>query len=70
MVQFLQKLKDSGHWNDDYDYSKVEYIDSKTKVIVIDKKFNTEHYIANKRNSKNATHKYTALMIKSFKEYS
>ena len=24
--EFLQKLKDSGHWNDDYDYSEVEYI--------------------------------------------
>lgn len=43
--EFLQKLKDSEYWNDDYDYSKVEYINSKSKVIVIDKIFNTEHLI-------------------------
>lgn len=43
--EFLQKLKDSGHWNDDYDYSKVEYVNSKTKVIVIDKRFDTEHIV-------------------------
>jgi superfamily II DNA or RNA helicase len=43
--EFLQKLKDSGHWNDDYDYSKVEYINNSTKVIVIDKNNNTEHLI-------------------------
>ena len=43
--EFLQKLKDSGHWNDDYDYSKVEYVNSTTKVIVIDRKFGTEHLI-------------------------
>jgi hypothetical protein len=43
--QFLQKLKDSGHWNNDYDYSKVVYVNSKTKVIVIDKRFETTHMI-------------------------
>lgn len=43
--QFLQKIKDSGNWNDDYDYSKVEYINSTEKVTVIDKRFNTEHSI-------------------------
>ena len=41
--RFLQKLKDKGHWNDDYDYSKVEYVNAHTKVIVIDKKYDTEH---------------------------
>jgi superfamily II DNA or RNA helicase len=44
-IEFLQKLKDSGNWNDEYDYSKVEYIYAKTKVLIIDKKFNTEHLI-------------------------
>ena len=34
--EFLQKLKDIGHWNDDYDYSKVKYSLSSDKVIVID----------------------------------
>ena len=43
---FLQKLKDSGNWNDDYDYSKVEYVSSTSKVIVIDKRFDTEHLIS------------------------
>jgi len=41
--EFLQKLKDSGHWNNEYDYSKVEYVSAKTKVIVIDTKLGTEH---------------------------
>tara|TARA_B110000259_G_C13689992_1_gene271991 strand:- start:5 stop:478 length:474 start_codon:yes stop_codon:yes gene_type:complete len=33
--EFLQKLKDIGHWNDDLDYSEVEYINHKTRVKVI-----------------------------------
>jgi superfamily II DNA or RNA helicase len=43
--EFLQKLKDSGHWNEDYDYSKVEYISAKDKVVVIDNILGTEHLI-------------------------
>jgi len=42
-LEFLQKLKDKGHWNDDYDYSEVEYINNRTKVIVTKKDFNTKH---------------------------
>jgi hypothetical protein len=42
---FLQKIKDSGNWNDEYDYSKVEYVSSTEKVIVIYKKFGTEYLI-------------------------
>lgn len=42
--EFLQKLKDSGHWNDDYDYSEVIYINSSTKVQIIDKKLKTKHF--------------------------
>ena len=34
--EFLQKLKDSGSWNDDYAYSKVEYTGIDNKVIIID----------------------------------
>ena len=30
--EFLQKLRDSGNWNDEYDYSKVEYVNIKTSV--------------------------------------
>ena len=33
--KFLQKLKDSGNWNNDYDYSKVEYVNAITKVKII-----------------------------------
>jgi len=42
-LEFLQKLKDSGHWNDDYDYSEVEYINSYTPINIIDNKLNTQH---------------------------
>ena len=37
-LEFLQKLKDSGNWNDEYDYSKVNFIRTKTKID----KFNSE----------------------------
>ena len=42
-LEFLQKLKDKGHWNDDYDYSEVDYVDNNKKVIVIRKDFKTKH---------------------------
>ena len=45
-LEFLQKLKVSGHWNDDYDYSEVEYVSAKDKVIVIDKKWNSRHWLS------------------------
>jgi superfamily II DNA or RNA helicase len=45
-LEFLQKLKDIGHWNEDYDYSEVDYVDNTTKVIVFDKKYNSKHLIA------------------------
>lgn len=44
-LEFLEKLKGSGHWNDDYDYSKVKYVNIKTKISIIDSKFNSEHLI-------------------------
>ena len=44
--EFLQKLKDSGHWNDNYDYSKVKYSSESDKVIIIDKKYGSEHLIS------------------------
>ena len=44
-LEFLQKLKDSGNWNDEYDYSKVNFIRTKTKIDVIKKDFNTIHSI-------------------------
>ena len=42
-LEFLEKLKDSGHWSDDYDYSEVDYINSYTPIIINDKKLNTSH---------------------------
>ena len=45
-VEFLQKLKDIGHWNDDYDYSEVDYLYAKSKIIIIDKSYNTRHLIS------------------------
>ena len=45
-LEFLQKLKDKGHWNDDYDYSEVDYIGSKDKIIVIDKSWKSKHLIS------------------------
>lgn len=44
-IEFLQKLKDKGHWNNDYDYSEVLYVSSNNKVIVIDKKWGSKHLI-------------------------
>jgi hypothetical protein len=33
--EFLQKLKDSGNWNDEYDYSKVDYKTSRAIEVDI-----------------------------------
>jgi superfamily II DNA or RNA helicase len=74
-IEFLQKLKDSGNWNDEYDYSKVEYVNSATKVLVIDKKFNTEHLITpngliqiNSKCSLQSAVNKTLFCIKQFQE--
>jgi len=34
-LEFLQKLKDSGHWNDDYDYSEVDFYGVHAKISKI-----------------------------------
>jgi superfamily II DNA or RNA helicase len=72
-VEFLQKLKDSGHWNEDYDYSEVDYVDNTTKIIVFDNKLKTQHLISPKNILKgiscsllNALDK-TSHLIASFK---
>ena len=44
-LEFLQKLKDKGHWNDDYDYTKVIYINAKTSVILFNKLTETHHNV-------------------------
>ena len=42
-LEFLQKLKDKGHWNDDYDYSEVDYTGSKNRVVIINKLTQIRH---------------------------
>lgn len=36
-LEFLQKLKDSGKWNDDHDYSLVNFVDRNIKVKIVNK---------------------------------
>ena len=48
-LEFLQKLKDSGHWNENYDYSQVDYNNINSKVIVVDKVMNSIHSLIPKR---------------------
>lgn len=43
--EFLQKLKDSGNWNDDYDYSEVKYRTIKSHVIIKFIELGTKHSI-------------------------
>ena len=45
---FLEELKIKGFKCEDYDYSLVDYKNTNTKVILIDKKFNTKHSITPK----------------------
>ena len=42
---FLQKLKDSGNWNNECDYSKVDYINIDSKILIIDE-LGCEHNIS------------------------
>ena len=41
--EFLQKLKDSGNWNDDYDYSELVFKGKTFRVCVVHKEFQTKH---------------------------
>ena len=45
-LEFLQKLKDIGHWNEDYDYSRVDYVNNYEKVLILVKLISTEHLIS------------------------
>jgi len=42
---FLQRLKDSGNWNEDYDYSEFVYKKNSIKEVVIDLRNSTKHLI-------------------------
>ena len=46
--EFLIELKESGNWNDDYDYSLVVYDGKMSKIIVLHKEFNTKHLFSPK----------------------
>lgn len=41
--EFLLEIKERGVWNDDYDYSLVEYKGKTSKVVVVHKLFQTKH---------------------------
>ena len=45
---FIEELNNKGFLFKDYDYSLVDYKNTNTKVILIDKKFNTKHSITPK----------------------
>lgn len=45
---FLEELNEKNLLFNGYDYSEVDYVNTNTKVIVIDKKFNTKHSITPK----------------------
>lgn len=42
---YLNELKKVGNWNDDYDYSKVQYVNAKTPVIIYNKLTGTYHEV-------------------------
>ena len=43
--EFLSDLKSKGNWNENYDYSKVIYEGAPKKIIIVDKRYNSEHLI-------------------------
>lgn len=43
--EFLKSIKDLGNWNEDYDYSSVNFTVTKSKVVVIYKPYNTKHTV-------------------------
>ena len=45
-LEFLDKLKSIGHFNNNCDYSKVIYKTNHDKVLVIDKDLNSEHLLS------------------------
>ena len=44
--KFLEKLKLKGNYNENYDYSLVDYEKCDLKIIIIDKRFNSKHLIS------------------------
>jgi Zn ribbon nucleic-acid-binding protein len=44
-LEFIEKLKAKGRYNKNYDYSQIDYVNSKTKLIVIDNNYKTTHLI-------------------------
>ncbi|MDB4130540.1 SNF2-related protein [Flavobacteriaceae bacterium] len=43
--EFLKDIKNKNQWDNNYDYSKVEYTGASKKVLIIDKRYNSEHLI-------------------------
>ncbi len=44
-LEFIEKLKSKGMYDENYDYSRIDYINTKTKLIIIDKSYQTSHLI-------------------------
>ena len=44
-LEFLQKLKDKGYWNDNYDYSQLHFNKNSDKLLIIDKRYKSEHLV-------------------------
>ena len=43
--EFLNDIKSKGVWDENYDYSKLEYHGASKKVLIIDKRYNSKHSI-------------------------
>ena len=71
---FLNDIKLKGVRNDDYDYSKVDYTGASKKVVIIDKRYNSEHLIiasevlALKGNKKEALKHYKQAVLLAEKQ--
>lgn len=66
--EFLLELKESGNWNDGYDYSLVKFENTRTNIIIIDKKFETKHSI-NPRNLLKGSECSSKNLIGGYKSY-
>ena len=44
-LEFIEKLKSKRLYDENYDYSRIDYVNTKTKLIVIDNNYGTTHLI-------------------------
>ena len=43
--EFLSEIKSKDVWDENYDYSMLEYVGATKKVLIIDKRYNSKHLI-------------------------